>query len=869
MKRYLLAENPHDQYELVVLVKDRQFISYDIKKYLFKPFGDTTLQDDQLIAYSLLYNENNKTTATLRKAYLEDLLPIIDDHAPKAILCCDSEYFKQLTKLKKADPYLGEAVPCAFEGFEHFTVFYAPNHARAMFDPQIIDKLNIATTQISGYLQGQYKQIGTSLLTNALYPKGVENIRKFLNGLHKHPILFVDIETYSLKFYETGIGTIGFAWNTHEAGAFQCDPSFNLKNTPVRKLLKKFFTEYTGKIVFHNANFDMKIIINSLWMEDLLDEQGKQEGIQVMTRNFHDTKLIAYHALNSTTGVSLGLKDLAFPFAGNYAIDVKDITKQDIDDVLHYNAIDCISTAWVFEKYFPIMQADKQEDLYENIFKPSVAVILQMELTGMPLNMANVIEAEQELKKYLKESQDTINQHPKVQEALYLIREKAKDKANEKLKTIQKSIADFEHIDFNPNSNQHVITLLHTVLDLPVLDKTPTGMPSVGNDTLEKIYAVTDNEDAKKIILALQTITDANKILTTYITAFKNAVLKSDGVYYLHGSFVLGGTKSARLSSKEPNLQNIPSGSRFAKAIKKCFQAPPGYLFVGADFASLEDRISALTSKDPAKLKVYEDGFDGHCLRAYYYFSDQMPDIDPNCVNSVNSIKTKYPSLRQDSKAPTFLLTYGGTFYGLMSNCGFDEKTAKQIEKAYHDMYKVSDEWVAKQLKIAESTGYVECAFGHRLRTPLLAKCIMGESKTPYEAKAESRTAGNALGQSYGLLNNRAAIELQERCFNSPYRYDIKPIAHIHDAQYFIIKNDMDVLTWLNTHLPECMAWQNLPAIQHPNVKLSGELDVFYPTWAESQTLPSYISEKEIYEVLVAYVAKLREKALKEKELAN
>ncbi|TGW14442.1 hypothetical protein EIL50_05525, partial [bacterium NHP-B] len=87
---------------------------------------------------------------------------------------------------------------------------------------------------------------------------------------------------------------------------------------------------------------------------------------------------------------------------------------------------------------------------------------------------------------------------------------------------------------------------------------------------------------------------------------------EEDGAYYIFGNFNLGGTVSGRLSSSGPNLQNIPSsGTPYAKMIKKCFVAPPGFIFVGADFASLEDRISALTTRDPMKLKVYTDGYDG------------------------------------------------------------------------------------------------------------------------------------------------------------------------------------------------------------------------------------------------------------------
>lgn len=297
-------------------------------------------------------------------------------------------------------------------------------------------------------------------------------------------------------------------------------------------------------------------------------------------------------------------------------------------------------------------------------------------------------------------------------------------------------------------------------------------------------------------------------------------------------------------------MQNLPSsGTKYAKLIKQCIKPPKGYLLCGADFASLEDRISALTTKDPAKLKVYTDNYDGHCLRAYSYFGHNMPDIDPNSVDSINSIAKLYKSFRQDSKAPTFLLTYNGTYHGLIENCGFDEDTAKMIESKYHELYKVSDEWVQDKINKAVVNGYVTCAFGLRVRTPLLAKTVLNVKATPYEAQAEARTAGNALGQSWGLLNNRAGIELTERLKQSPYLTDILPIMHIHDSQYFLVKETVDTVYWLNINLIECMEWQNHPDIKHPQVKLGGELSIFYPDWSKELVLPNKASKEQIIQL--------------------
>lgn len=125
-------------------------------------------------------------------------------------------------------------------------------------------------------------------------------------------------------------------------------------------------------------------------------------------------------------------------------------------------------------------------------------------------------------------------------------------------------------------------------------------------------------------------------------------------------------------------------------------------------------------------------------------------------------------------------MTYGGTPSTLVRNQGFTQEEAEQIYNAYHELYKESDEWVNKRLESAEKNGYVDVAFGLRVRTHKMKQAIMGTSKTPHEAEAERRTAGNALGQSYGLLNTRAGIEFMTKVENSPYREYIKPVAQIH-----------------------------------------------------------------------------------------
>ncbi|MCA9912038.1 MAG: hypothetical protein KC496_01760 [Anaerolineae bacterium] len=219
-------------------------------------------------------------------------------------------------------------------------------------------------------------------------------------------------------------------------------------------------------------------------------------------------------------------------------------------------------------------------------------------------------------------------------------------------------------------------------------------------------------------------------------------------------------------------------------------------------------------------------------------------------VHNINSISKKYPELRQKSKAPTFALTFQGTSHTLVKNIGFTQEEAEEIEQNYHKLYEVSDQWVQDKIKQAAKNGYAEAAFGLKIRVPLLKQVLYGSSSMPPAAAAEARTLGNAIsGQSYGLLNNRAANAFMKKVWASKYRYDIKPVALIHDAIYLLIRDDIEVVEWVNRELIECMSWQELPEIQHPTVKIGAALDLFWPDWAHPITLPNNANKATIFRI--------------------
>ncbi len=858
-------------YPVAALVKRTSFNKQELLNNYVTPLGNLGVAAKDVIAFTLSYNEVGKAPAGFIKDYLSKLLPALDSLGVKYLYVADSSYFKVLAGQVKAEPHHGYALPCKVKGFEHMHVVLGINHQALIYNPDLQAKLDLGLKTLASHVSGTYQALGTGIIHSAQYPEGLQAIAAALQSLHQYPRLSCDIEAFSLRFNEAGIGTIGFAWDQHNGVAFACDyepttdgqaclekgdPRFHGKFTPnyqVRALLLRFFATYKGELTFHKADYDLKAIIYALWMKDLLDTDGLLLGLDTMCERLHDTKIIAYLATNSTAGNVLGLKPLAHEFAGNWAKeDIKDIRKIPLPELLKYNLVDCLSTNYVKDKYYPMMVADSQEELYHTMMLPSLKMLIQTELTGMPMSRKKIQEVKQKLTAIQEAQLQVIQNSPVVKTVELLLQTSAMEAANAKLKVKQHPLSKFSDLVLNPNSGPQLQRLLYEQMGLPVIDLTDTKQPATGAETIEKLINHTNEPSYKMLLTALIEYGKVTKILSTFIPAFEGAISKdgSDTVW-LHGSFNLGGTVSGRLSSSDPNLQNIPANSQYAKLIKECFVGPVEWLFCGADFNSLEDMISALTTKDPNKLKVYTDGYCGHCLRAFSYFRDQCPDI-VETVESINSMKKKYPELRQDSKGPTFALTYQGTWHTLVNNLGFEVEKAKSIEAGYHELYVVSDDYVQDRLQLASKNGYVTVAFGLRVRTPLLKQVVFGGPKMPYEAAAEGRTAGNAMGQSYGLLNNRAAVDFMKKVWESPYRLDIKPIALIHDAIYILVRDHVDIVDWANRELIKSMQWQELPEIQHPTVKLGAALDIFWPSWAKATTIPNEADRETIINICKA-----------------
>ncbi len=196
-----------------------------------------------------------------------------------------------------------------------------------------------------------------------------------------------------------------------------------------------------------------------------------------------------------------------------------------------------------------------------------------------------------------------------------------------------------------------------------------------------------------------------------------------------------------------------------------------------------------------------------------------------------------------------FALQYEGNEYTLHKRNGFPMEEAIKIYQAYNELYKVTKEFNKKNEYHMNQYGYVNCAFGLRLRTPIVGMCILGNSKTPYEAQAEVRSANNAVTQSWGMLLNRAMIAVDNRIIKAGYENDIFPINMIHDAGYFLVREDPKIVKFLNDALIEEMEWNDHPMIKSKDVPMMANLDIGH-SWDKQITLKNKATIKEIEDAI-------------------
>ena len=602
---------------IVVLVPDIR------EKDMVKVYcEDGGLPAEHTLALTVLRAPGKKKVpvAQLREYIIEEIVPVLKQQETQYVLVADTPTFKELTGKAKTEGWEGYVLPSKYGDFN---VTYIPNFSMKFYDPEgVTRKVNQAIEAIKAHSEGTYIPPGDDIFFEAHYPKGADIltwIRKLRDEMTCD--LSVDLETFSLKVHRAGIGTIALSWEMGRGVAFPVDliemkdedgPCHQRQpNHAVRAALKSLFIKMHKqgrKILCHNISYDVSVLISSLFMKDILDNEGLLDGLDILMTNWDCSQLITYLATNSCAGNRLGLKPNSQEYSGNYAIDeIKDIRKIDLPDLLRYNLVDTFSAWYVYHKNLPIMIQDNQEEIYNKIFRPAQVDIIQMQLTGMPVNMERAKEVDVILRDALEEHKKNIFSSPVIKEFQELLDQRFLDAWNARLKKQKRTLADVgDKALFNPGSDDQLATLLYDFLGLPILDRTDNDAPATGGKVLEKLKNHTDDKTIIALIEELQEFKLLRKVISDFMPSILDAEVGPDGWHYLCGSFKLGGTISGRLASSDPNMQNFPAKSKYGKIIKSIFQAPPGWIFSGLDFASLEDRISALTTRDPNKLAVYQ-----------------------------------------------------------------------------------------------------------------------------------------------------------------------------------------------------------------------------------------------------------------------
>ena len=268
MNHFTHKENLLSRYSTAILIKDSAMKKVDIEKAYYGPLREAGLDSDSIITFSLTYNEAGKAPAGFCKEYLDNLLPALKKLGVENLLICDSGYFKVLTKVQKVEPKNGYVVDSKY--IEGFNCVVCPNYQQLFYDPTIQNKIDLAVSTLSSFVLGSNEVLGEGIIHSQGYPKTYQEISDALDSLHQYEALTVDIETRSLEFHEAGIETIAFAWDQHNFLAFCVDRDSSKKTSiAIKKVLKKFFIAYKGKVIYHNATYDLQVLVYELWMKKL------------------------------------------------------------------------------------------------------------------------------------------------------------------------------------------------------------------------------------------------------------------------------------------------------------------------------------------------------------------------------------------------------------------------------------------------------------------------------------------------------------------------------------------------------------------------------------------------------------------------
>ena len=546
-----------------------------------------------------------------------------------------------------------------------------------------------------------------------------ERFDYWLNRLADSSEFAFNTETSRFDYMDADLVGISFSLNINEAiyiplsHSYQGAPEQLDRNTVVTRLKSVLENPDITKIG-HNAKYDMSVLA--------------RYGVDLNAIG-HDTMLESY-VLNSIASKH-NLEDLALKYLGTATIPYEEVAgkgaKQilfdqvDIESAGEYSAEVADTTLKLKQSLWSKLVTEARlRRVFEDIELPVLKVLSRIERNGVLLDKKLLRAQSNELEKRMQQLE---------QEAYVLAGE-----------------------EFNLGSPKQLQTIFFEKLNIPVIKKTPKGQPSTAEPVLQELAL---DYPLPKVIMEYRGL---SKLKSTYTDQLPEQVHESTN--RVHTSYEQAVTATGRLSSQNPNLQNIPIRTENGRRVRKAFIAPEGYKLIAADYSQIELRIMAHLSKDERLLSAFKAGEDIHRATAAEVFGVDVSEVRDD--------------QRRSAKAINFGLIYGMSAFGLAQQLDIGRNDAQEYVDLYFERYPGVKDYMDRTRQLAADQGFVETLFGRRLYLPEI------NASNFQRRQAAERTAINAPMQGTAAdIIKRAMIRVDEWLEND--QVDARMIMQVHD----------------------------------------------------------------------------------------
>ncbi len=545
-------------------------------------------------------------------------------------------------------------------------------------------------------------------------------LERWLETLAQSALFAFDTETTSLDYLQARIVGVSFCVEPGRAAYVPLGHDYvgapeQLDRDAVLARLKPLLEAERPAKVGHHLKYDAHVLAN--------------HGI-ALGGMAYDTMLESYvwnsvatrHDMDSAAERYLGLKTITYEEVAGKGAKQIPFSQVSIETASTYAAEDADVTLRLHRTLWPAIEREPLLGrLYEDFEQPLVPVLLRMERRGVLIDREMLRRQGVELAKRAEE-----------------------------LKTAAHAEAGTE---FNVDSPKQLQQILYEKMNLPVLRKTPTGQPSTAEDVLEQLA---ESFTLPQLILDYRSIA---KLRSTYADKLPTQVNPDTG--RVHTSYHQAVAQTGRLSSTDPNLQNIPIRTPEGRRIRQAFIAPPGYVLLAADYSQIELRIMAHLSGDASLIAAFEADRDVHQATAAEVFGVPLSEVSTD--------------QRRSAKAINFGLIYGMSAFGLARQLGIGRNEAQQYVDLYFERYPGVKAYMDRTREGARETGYVETVFGRRLYLPEI------RSRNRALQQYAERSAINAPMQGTAADLIKLAMIAVDRWCEEEGRDDARLIMQVHD----------------------------------------------------------------------------------------